>query len=160
MRTCAKCEVSKDETEFNKRNASPDGLAASCKSCARDYRQSSDRRARVAKLRATPEGKAKQREWTIRCVFGLETHEYEALLTSQGGRCANTGCRVDTPGGKGTWHIDHDHSCCPGTKSCGKCIRGLLCSRCNAGLGNFGDDTARLYGAIDYIESFQKRKAA
>jgi hypothetical protein len=28
-------------------------------------------------------------------------------------------------------HIDHDHACCPGTQSCGKCTRGLLHELCN-----------------------------
>ena len=32
--------------------------------------------------------------------------------------------------------IDHDHSCCPGRQSCGKCIRGALCRPCNATLEN------------------------
>lgn len=39
--------------------------------------------------------------------------------------------------------IDHDH------KSGN--IRGLLCARCNAGLGNFKESEARLLSAINYI---------
>jgi hypothetical protein len=36
--------------------------------------------------------------------------------------------------------VDHDHACCPKqvkatAKTCGKCIRGLLCFRCNTSLG-------------------------
>ena len=31
--------------------------------------------------------------------------------------------------------IDHDHSCCPESRSCGQCIRGVICSGCNTMLG-------------------------
>lgn len=27
--------------------------------------------------------------------------------------------------------VDHDHSCCSGGTSCGKCVRGMVCHSCN-----------------------------
>jgi hypothetical protein len=35
--------------------------------------------------------------------------------------------------------IDHDHRCCPGEFSCGKCIRHILCTACNLVIGNAKD---------------------
>lgn len=32
-------------------------------------------------------------------------------------------------------HVDHDHACCPGTRSCGLCVRGILCPTCNTRSG-------------------------
>lgn len=32
-------------------------------------------------------------------------------------------------------HIDHDHTCCPGSRSCGNCVRGILCEGCNLQIG-------------------------
>lgn len=47
--------------------------------------------------------------------------------------------------------VDHDHSCCPGDKSCGDCVRGGLCQHCNTGLGYFKDSTTRLRRAVEYL---------
>jgi len=30
--------------------------------------------------------------------------------------------------------VDHNHKCCPGRTSCGKCVRGLVCRICNEAL--------------------------
>lgn len=92
-----------------------------------------------------------QRRWTLREEYGLTSTQFDALLASQGGGCAV--CKTPDPGGRGTWHIDHDHTCCPGKRSCGACIRGILCSGCNIGLGHFGDDADRLMQAAAYLLS-------
>jgi len=45
--------------------------------------------------------------------------------------------RLSSYGKAGMDHItvDHDHACCEGVGSCGKCIRGLAHMRCNQGFG-------------------------
>lgn len=53
-----------------------------------------------------------------------------------------------------TAKIDHNHDCCPGEKTCGKCVRGLLCSSCNTGLGCFKDNEDNLYKAIFYLKEY------
>ena len=80
---------------------------------------------------------------------GLTSEQYEALLVAQGGGCAI--CKGTTPYGRGRFHIDPDHACCPGQRSCGKCVRGLLCGRCNPGLGAFQDSPDLLMAAVAYL---------
>lgn len=80
-------------------------------------------------------------------LHGLSQSRYDALLKEQDNVCAI--CRknfVKTP------CIDHDHECCSGSYSCGRCVRGLLCDRCNTGLSRFDDNPERLVSAADYLE--------
>ena len=56
-------------------------------------------------------------------------------------------------GGTEHLHIDHDHSCCPTTPTCGECTRGLLCRTCNYGLGTFKDNPVFLAKALEYLEN-------
>lgn len=58
--------------------------------------------------------------------------DYDRMFESQGGLCAV--CKQPPPDGN-RLAVDHDHDCCPGEKTCGKCIRGLLCHKCNRALG-------------------------
>lgn len=48
--------------------------------------------------------------------------------------------------------VDHDHTCCAGKESCGRCVRGLLCRGCNSMLGAAQDDPIRLIQATKYLE--------
>ena|SRR2546428_13011463 len=67
--------------------------------------------------------------------------EYHALFERQNEQCAI--CRdILKPIDKNT-HIDHDHN----TKK----IRGLLCQRCNVGLGHFRDSPKLLREAANYL---------
>lgn len=89
----------------------------------------------------------------IKNHYKLTREKYLDLLKSQGGVCAI--CASD--GGARGLFVDHDHSCCPrnGSESstCGRCIRALLCSSCNTGLGQFQDDPELLQKAINYLKS-------
>lgn len=49
-------------------------------------------------------------------------------------------------------HIDHDHTCCKGPyTTCGKCVRGVLCGRCNRALGLLRENPDLLLKGVDYL---------
>ena len=98
---------------------------------------------------ADPEG-AKQyaRDWKARNRdrlpgygrkhrHGITEAEYQSMVQAQDGLCAICG-RDD-----GDLRVDHCHS--------RLVIRGLLCDRCNRGIGLLGDDSERLVRAAAYV---------
>ena len=97
------------------------------------------------------------RVWCQVCVntrrYNITRTDYERLLSEQGNCCAI--CFGHSRDGKAL-HIDHDHACCPvWGRSCGKCVRGLLCSECNKGLGHFKDSVGLLAHAAIYVYTRQ-----
>lgn len=139
MKTCYSCKEEKGLVEFNNRTGSKDGKQSQCKACTgirlKEYRQGA--------------GKDRNREYKLMTKYGLTQEQYNNLLITQGGGCAICGMTPERNGK--ALAVDHDHSCCPGTKTCGKCVRGLLCSGHNAMLGLANDNTETLRLAIDYI---------
>lgn len=98
---------------------------------------------------------SRSRSRSLRKKYKMSLDEYESLLRAQGGLCAV--CRTDAPGGPGNiLHVDHDHSCCSQRYTCGKCVRGLLCHRCNQALGLMNDDVSLIKGLVEYLEKAAK----
>lgn len=114
------------------------------------------RRVFAKRYNATPEGRAgtARRNGERRFIkFGVDRSWFEAQLAAQDGRCAI--CGTTDPGGRtGAWHIDHDRSCCEEPPCCGQCVRGILCAKCNVGLGQFDDDPQRLRQAAACLAGF------
>lgn len=48
--------------------------------------------------------------------------------------------------------IDHDHDCCKGVYSCGKCVRGIVCYYCNFLLGNARNNPDILLAAAEFLQ--------
>jgi hypothetical protein len=101
------------------------------------------------KLRALPEDERKRRRIesyrnaNLKERYGLSIAEYDKLHAQQGGVCLI--CKKPCSSGK-RLAVDHDHA----TKK----VRGLLCRRCNRGLGHF-PTIALLRSALAYAESHQ-----
>ncbi|WP_184720997.1 endonuclease VII domain-containing protein [Streptosporangium saharense] len=87
---------------------------------------------------------------------GIPPRTYKVLLEAQGGGCAICG---KTPKENGrALSVDHDHSCCPELLgSCGNCVRALLCSRCNSGIGFFDDNHELILKAAAYLQGHQHK---
>ena len=102
----------------------------------------SHRRARAAAQ------KLRRRETDVARVYSLPAEAYRALQRAQRGLCAI--CQRAN-GKTKALAVDHDHKCCPGRNSCGRCVRGLLCGPCNKMLGHLRDSTEALMRARDYL---------
>lgn len=131
---CSTCEGWRPESSFARSKGKADGLQTRCRDCNADIY-----RANAEQVR----DKMRQQR------FGITRAEFDAWFDSQGNVCAT--CGTDDPG-KNYWCVDHDHACCPGSdRTCGKCIRGILCGQCNHALGNVKDNIETLNSMIDYL---------
>lgn len=57
--------------------------------------------------------------------YGITPEALINLLAQFDGLCWVPDCQQEAT------KIDHDHDCCPGKQSCGRCVRGILCHECN-----------------------------
>lgn len=72
----------------------------------------------------------------LKRLYGISLDDFERMVVEQDGKCAICGSVEPLC-------VDHDHSS-------GQ-IRGLLCGRCNKGLGLLGDSLEGLLKAVEYL---------
>lgn len=140
---CARCREWHAEESYGPSAKNVDGLRSECAACRRAHHS---------------QNKEVHRARRTLAAFNITWEQRAQMLAEQGGRCM--ACRRPDPGPKG-WCIDHDHACCPeGGRSCGECIRGILCSRCNLTLGLVGDDPELLQDMINYLQDATRTRAS
>jgi hypothetical protein len=84
-----------------------------------------------------------ERRSKMKQQYDITIDNYDAMLTAQNGGCAI--CGDEKPGGRTRYFaVDHCHTT--------GVVRGLLCTKCNRGLGLFNDDTVRIERAVNYLK--------
>lgn len=96
------------------------------------------------KYRESVKGKLNSRAWRLKNDFNISLDDFNDLLQKQNNACAI--CKTQEPTGY-NWHVDHCHS--------SNKVRGILCSKCNQGLGLFKDSITNLTEAIKYLHENQ-----
>ena len=124
MKPCSTCKETKPLAEFYFRRGRQTHVAR-CKQCSNEY---------AAKWRQrNPNRYEKYKDKHRLRIYGLTAEGLERLRAEQGDSCAI--CKTKF-GRRVKPHVDHWHGCCPTAgRSCGRCVRGLLCLRCNLIVG-------------------------
>ncbi len=179
-KVCSRCKRFLALTEFGNHRGMPDGHRRECKPCWCEWKRAWRLRrrelflaqqragnARVTKEKwkeyrerhyAGPGGdKARERsreafrslgreggkDHNLRKRFGITLEQWKLMVEAQGGVCAI--CRQE-PGKRG-FFVDH----CHGTQV----IRGLLCGKCNTGIGMLRDDPEIVENALAYLRGIR-----
>jgi hypothetical protein len=140
-KTCTKCGIEKDRSQFSQTRVGKYGpiLMSCCKECARvrALQWFHDNRERAL---------VNQRHRSLSRTYGITIAEYDAMSAAQGHVCAickQPEARIKD--GKVQFlAVDHCHDT-------GR-VRGLLCNNCNRAVGLLKDDVAILRRAVDYLE--------
>lgn len=136
MKTCTKCKTEKALEDFSKKRNAHSSV---CKSCHNEYYKNywknseayESHKARVNAYRKANEDLIKSQR------YGISLEDFLEIKEKSQGLCMICGsAKIDA--------VDHCHTT-------GR-VRGLLCKRCNVGLGYFKDDVMLLQKAINYLQ--------
>lgn len=155
---CSKCASIKSADQFFNNQSRSDGLSGFCKQCqnvylaqhkdknkqrVQNYVKNNPEIVKATKKRFYETNKEHLKDIELMKHYGISLTEYNQMLKEQNCVCAI--CKnPESSKRKLSLSVDHDHKT-------GK-IRGLLCGRCNRGLGYFKDNINFLTHAIKYLD--------
>ena len=131
-KTCTKCGLSHPLCAYSCYKYKGEGRTrAICKSCRSQLQK--------ARYKENPDV---HREYLYKQKYGLTLKQYDQMVDAQNGVCLI--CGTDSPmGHHKRFVVDHNHTT-------GE-VRGLLCCKCNSGLGCFSDNPQSLLKAAQYL---------
>lgn len=138
MKTCSRCKIALDESQFYPRYSSQKGLQSECKKCCTSRHRN--------QYKPNPE---RNRRHNLKAFYGITQEQYLVMQTNQNNRCLICKKEPELVKSKSTkLYIDHCHK--------SKKIRGLLCHKCNTAIGLFEEDSRILQSAIEYINKHKE----
>lgn len=141
-KVCSACKHWWPYERFYYERRSKDGRASRCMTCnykqVTKWKKSHPTAVRKVNQRHQKDYAERRRELKRFRLYGVTPEDFSALKSRQKNKCGIC-CALLTA----CAHVDHDHS--------SKKVRGLLCHRCNLGLGHFKDSVGLLSKAINYL---------
>lgn len=138
-RWCTGCSTEKPLVAFDKATHYEHGRETRCKDCKNAWRN-----ARRVKKRKPPI-EATKRDYQRLYYKGVSGAAFKALFDAQDGKCGI--CEKELDFFAKDTCLDHDHDT--------NIVRGILCGRCNLGLGHMKDSVQVLRSAIAYLEKHE-----
>jgi len=127
----------KSFAEFDVHRAMADGRSCSCSKCNlkkhSEWRKSNREKAKIRDRKSTLSS------------YGINLDIFNRMNEEQGGVCKICGSGHSDGIRYASLHVDHCHT----TKK----VRGLLCDRCNRGIGMFKDDPDIVFKAAQYLRA-------
>lgn len=155
MKKCRYCKIDLSYDLFAKNKSTKDGLSYYCKKCCvKKTKESRAREKTINPITGKTEYKKKYNEYPVnskeylRNVFlkrkyNITLKLYNQMLIEQDNKCAI--CARHSDELPKSLDVDHDHIT-------GK-VRGLLCGKCNMGIGYFQDNINLINKASAYIKN-------
>lgn len=144
MKTCTKCQITKDLNEFGLQRGKPRSICKNCRKLESKewYKNNKERKRELSrKYKQTKKSQDLQR------TYGITMEQYLEMCQDQNNVCKICEKPQTT---ERSLCVDHCHDT--------GIVRGLLCDKCNRGLGLLGDTEDSIQSALTYLRNAATKK--